>query len=47
MKKLLNQTYEDKWYKVWYRDIFYNAFGDEHVKRVIRDYKGFKVTVWE
>ena len=56
MKKLLNQTYEDKWYKVWYRDTFYNgvtyvtfqyAFGDEHVKRVIRDYKGFKVTVWE
>ena len=56
MKKLLNQTYEDKWYKVWYRDTFYNgetyvtfqyAFGDEHFKRVIRDYKGFKVTVWE
>lgn len=25
MKKLLNQAYEDKWYKVWYRDTFYNG----------------------
>ena len=52
MKKLLNQTYEDKWYKVWYRDTFYNgetyvtfqfAFGHEHEKCLFLVYMGFMV----
>lgn len=55
MEELLNRTYDDKWYKVWYNNTFYNgetyttfqyAFGDEQVKRTIQKFNGIKVTVW-
>lgn len=55
MKKLLKRNYENRWYKVWYTDEFYTGekyhtfvygFGDEQVKRQIRDYNAYKVTEW-
>lgn len=49
------KTYENKWYKVWFKRTYYNgetystfeyAFGDEQVKRFVEKFNAYKVTEW-